>query len=129
MEDMREEFKVKSGETDDEYEIRICSLHDELGLTWDDITAIINSALDYNYTESRYRKVWKAYNLGVRNTAVQRRPRTKEEGEYLTTKNAIVEIEELDVKTNDPEFTEEEIALRETYAMTSDRLAYLRELR
>lgn len=81
--DLREQIKIRKGETDDEYEIRICSLHDEYDLTWDDITAIINSALDQNYTESRYRKMWKMYNLGIRNTAIQRRMRNKDEGDYL----------------------------------------------
>lgn len=128
-EDMRDELKVKPGETEDEYEIRICSLHDESDLTWDDIAAIINSALDWNYTESRYRKVWKAYCLGVKNTAVQRRPRSKEEGDYLSTKNKSIEIDEFEKQPEDPKYTEKEEDLREAYATTSDRLAYLRELR
>ena len=128
-EDMRDELKVKPGETEDEYEIRICSLHDESDLTWDDITAIINSALDWNYTESRYRKVWKAYCLGVKNTAVQRRPRSKGEGDYLTTKNNPIEIDELKKQPAEPKYTEKEEDLRESYATTSDRLAYFRELR
>ena len=128
-EDMRDELKVKPGETEDEYEIRICSLHDESDLTWDDIAAIINSALDWNYTESRYRKVWKAYCLGVKNTAVQRRPRSKEEGDYLSTKNNPVEIDEFEKQPEDPKYTEKEEDLREAYATTSDRLAYPRELR
>lgn len=84
-EDLKELIKIRANETDDEYEIRICSLHDTTDLSWDDITAIINGALDYNYTESRYRKMWKMYNLGVRNTAIQRRMRNKPEGDYLTT--------------------------------------------
>lgn len=132
-EDMREEFKVKPGETEDEYEIRICSLHDESDLTWDDITAIINSALDWNYTESRYRKVWKAYCLGVRNTAIQRRPRNKPDGDYLTTGSKTQEqTEKADVAKQtieEPKYTEKEEQLRGTYATTADRLAYLRELR
>ena len=131
IEDMREELKVKPGETEDEYEIRICSLHDESDLTWDDIAAIINSALDWNYTESRYRKVWKAYCLGVRNTAIQRRPRNKTDGDYLTTENRIIENKEVNSKSEveKPKYTEKEEDLRENYATTSDRLAYFRELR
>ena len=130
-EDMREEIKIKPGETEDDYEIRICSLHDESNLTWDDIAAIINSALDWNYTESRYRKVWKAYCLGVKNTAIQRRPRNKADGDYLTTENRNIEKNENETskEINKPKYTEKEEELRESYASTSDRLAYFRELR
>lgn len=114
-EDLREQIKIRQGETDDEYEIRVCSLHDEYGLTWDDVTAIINSALDQNYTESRYRKMWKMYNLGVRNTTTQRRMRNKESGEYL--------------KINDAAIEDREDELRERYADSTDRIAYTRLLR
>ena len=82
-EDLRNEIKLRKAETDEEYEIRICGLKDEFDLSWDDIAAIINTELGQNYTESRYRKMWKAYCLGVKNTAIQKRPRNKQEGEYL----------------------------------------------
>ena len=64
-EDLRNEIKIRKAETDEEYEIRICGLKDEFDLSWDDIAAIINTELGQNDTESRYRKMWKAYCLAV----------------------------------------------------------------
>lgn len=127
--DLREQIKIKKGETDDEYEIRICSLHDEYDLTWDDITAIINSALDQNYTESRYRKMWKMYNLGVRNTAIQRRMRNKDEGDYLKNENIDIDAIREEIDEANIDIDPEDIELREKYATMADRIAYIRELR
>ena len=131
--DLREQIKIKTGETDDEYEIRICSLHDEYDLTWDDITAIINSALDQNYTESRYRKMWKMYNLGVRNTAIQRRMRKKDDGDYIVynTDDEIIHTDnEVIQKTSD--FIQQKIELQKERVKISDERiqanAYVRQL-
>lgn len=124
-EELKNEIRLKKAETDDEYEIRICSLHDEYDLSWDDIAAIINTELGQNYTESRYRKMWKAYCLGVSNTAIQKRPRNKQEGEYLRA-------DTLEISNNEKSEDIEDIGdadLREKYATTTDRLAYIRELR
>ena len=130
-EDLREQIKIRQGETDDEYEIRVCSLHDEYGLTWDDVTAIINSALDQNYTESRYRKMWKMYNLGVRNTTTQRRMRNKESGEYLRINDATIEDNNNDeVEISD--YIQRKIELQKERVKISDERvqvnAYVRQL-
>lgn len=132
-EDLREQIKIRQGETDDEYEIRICSLHDEYDLTWDDITAIINSALAQNYTESRYRKMWKMYNLGVRNTAIQRRMRNKDEGDYLTNDEIFEKKEEIVQSIETPsEYMQQKIELQKERVKISDERiqtnAYMRQL-
>ena len=132
-EDLREQIKIRQGETDDEYEIRICSLHDEYDLTWDDITAIINSALAQNYTESRYRKMWKMYNLGVRNTAIQRRMRNKDEGDYLTNDEIFEKKEEIVQSIETPsEYMQQKIELQKERVKISDERiqtnAYIRQL-
>jgi hypothetical protein len=132
-EDLREQIKIRQGETDDEYEIRICSLHDEYDLTWDDITAIINSALAQNYTESRYRKMWKMYNLGVRNTAIQRRMRNKDEGDYLTNDEIFEKKEKIIQSIETPsEYIQQKIELQKERVKISDERiqtnAYIRQL-
>lgn len=132
--DLREQIKIRKGETDDEYEIRICSLHDEYDLTWDDITAIINSALDQNYTESRYRKMWKMYTLGVRNTAIQRRMRNKDEGDYLRydSENLVVDDESDEVSIDSSEYMQRKLELQKERVKISDERiqvnAYIRQL-
>lgn len=132
--DLREQINIRKGETDDEYEIRICSLHDEYDLTWDDITAIINSALDQNYTESRYRKMWKMYNLGVRNTAIQRRMRNKDEGDYLRYDDHEINVsnEADDEIPEISEYMQRKIELQKERVKISDERiqvnAYIRQL-
>lgn len=133
-EQFKKEIKVRPGETDDEYEVRICSLKDEYGLSWDDITAIINSALDYNYTESRYRKMWKMYSLGVRNSSIQRKMRHKEEGEYLTDTSSINDNKNIIVEETleSPEYIQQKIDLQKERMKISDERvqanAYIRRL-
>ena len=118
-------------ETDEEYEIRICGLKDEFDLSWDDIAAIINTELGQNYTESRYRKMWKAYCLGVKNTAIQKRPRNKQEGEYLTYDNNISKTEE-EKSTEFSDYIQQKIELQKERVKVSDERiqanAYIRAL-
>lgn len=59
------DLAIKDNETEDEYVIRICGLKEKKGLYWDEIANILNKALDYNYTESRYRKIYAAYKKGI----------------------------------------------------------------
>jgi len=128
-EELKNEIRLKKTETDDEYEIRICSLHDEYDLSWDDIAAIINTELGQNYTESRYRKMWKAYCLGVSNTAIQKRPRNKREGEYLTYTDAEIDEENT---ANVSEYIQQKIELQKERVKISDERiqanAYIRAL-
>lgn len=127
-EDLRNEIKIRKAETDEEYEIRICGLKDEFDLSWNDIAAIINTELGQNYTESRYRKMWKAYCLGVKNTAIQKRPRNKQEGEYLTWNDGTPTEEDPEIS----EYMERKIELQKERVKISDERiqmnAYIRTL-
>lgn len=60
------DFKRQDEESEEEYQYRVCGLKEEKGLRWDDICAILNAELGYNYTESRYRKQYAAYLAGYR---------------------------------------------------------------
>lgn len=53
-------FDKKPNESDDEYINRICSAKSRCKLTWFDITDIINATLGCNYSESYYRKNYRA---------------------------------------------------------------------
>ena len=46
----------QDGETEEQLLCRIGQQKDENNLTWQDIADIMNKLLDYNYSESRYRK-------------------------------------------------------------------------
>ena len=46
-------------ESAQEYFLRVCSMKDELGMTWFDIADIINEQLDQDFDESYYRKRYK----------------------------------------------------------------------
>ena len=61
IDELRDEIKVRPGETEDDYIYRICSLHDQYDVIWEDVAAIINEALGFNHTESWARRKWKAY--------------------------------------------------------------------
>lgn len=47
-----------------DFEIRACRYKEDNGLTWKEITDIINSELKQNYDESKYRKFYSAYQEG-----------------------------------------------------------------
>ena len=98
------DLAIKDNETEDEYVIRICGLKEKKGLYWDEIANILNKALDYNYTESRYRKIYAAYKKGI--------------------VDAIENEQRLD-----DDFKIKENERRENYAESMDRIAYARLLR
>lgn len=98
------DLTIKDNETEDEYVIRICGLKEKKGLYWDEIANILNKALDYNYTESRYRKIYAAYKKGIVDAI---------EGEQRL----------------DDDFKIKENERRENYAESIDRIAYARLLR
>lgn len=60
-----DKYKIRDGELDDDYIIRMGSYHDSDRLTWDEIADIINANTDLTYTESRYRKFYGAYRKGL----------------------------------------------------------------
>lgn len=43
-------------ENEEQYILRICSMKESQGLTWQNIADILNESLGYNYGESAYRK-------------------------------------------------------------------------
>lgn len=55
-----EKYKRLDGETDDEFIFRVSKDKDQIG-TWEDMAALFNTILGYNYGESFYRKHNKKY--------------------------------------------------------------------
>ena len=54
-------FKRGKNENEEEYICRVCESKDEIG-TWGDVAKILNDELNYNYTESKYRKEFQYFN-------------------------------------------------------------------
>lgn len=103
-----EELKRGENETEEEYQFRVCDLKEKFGLRWDDICFLLNKELGYNYTESRYRKMYSAYLAGYK---------MKER-----------EVEE-DIESSKPFLSCEEDALKEAYGLSAGKLSYYRLLR
>ena len=61
---LRQIMVRKDEESEDDYIFRICGLKEELGWTWDDIAGFLNQELDYNHTESKYRRQYQAFLKG-----------------------------------------------------------------
>ena len=57
---MTELNRLDSNETDEEVIYRICQCKDEIG-TWADVAEILNGILGFEYTESKYRKQFQAF--------------------------------------------------------------------
>nr|DAF82863.1 MAG TPA: DNA polymerase II small subunit [Caudoviricetes sp.] len=57
---MTSEYKRQSGESEEEFIYRVCSAKDLIG-SWQDVADIINEQLGYEYTESKYRKQYQAF--------------------------------------------------------------------
>lgn len=55
------EYKKRNDENESQYILRICSMKDQNGWTWDDIKKILNDSLGYNYGESAYRKKYQMF--------------------------------------------------------------------
>lgn len=55
------ELKRLQGESDEEVIYRICMAKEEIG-TWQDVANDLNQILGYEYTESKYRKQFQAFN-------------------------------------------------------------------
>lgn len=102
-----DELKRLDNETEDDYKIRICSMKDELGYTWDMIANLFNEVLDYSYSESYYRKWFSAYLKGYNDRAVQ----------------------QLSINDTAYEPTEDDMVLRERYQTQTDKIPYYRLLR
>lgn len=53
-------FKRYENETDEELIYRVCSQKDQIG-TWQDVADVLNDLLNFEYTESKYRKTYQAF--------------------------------------------------------------------
>ena len=78
------DYKRLDNESEEDYQLRICSLKEQKGLYWDEVAQIINRELDLNYTESRYRKLYSAYKKGRDETIGE--DVTSELSEYILQK-------------------------------------------
>ena len=58
-------FKRQKDETDEQLICRVCSNKDSIG-TWEDVCNILNTLLDKNCSESKYRKWYKIYQCGLK---------------------------------------------------------------
>lgn len=58
---MQEIFKKKQDESDEECIYRICAFKEELGYTWPEMAELLNKVLEKDYTESKYRKDYRAF--------------------------------------------------------------------
>ena len=59
---MDNSLKRMSGETDDQYFYRICSMKESLGFTWPQMAEIFNNEFGCNKGDTAYRKQWAAFN-------------------------------------------------------------------
>lgn len=50
------DFKRYDGETEEQLLYRIGQMKDELGYSWQEVADVMNNLLDYDYSESKYRK-------------------------------------------------------------------------
>jgi len=63
---IEEEFSIRDNETEEEYIMRACKLGLDQGMTWWEITDIINRETERNSDESTYRRRYKAYTMGLK---------------------------------------------------------------
>jgi hypothetical protein len=59
---MDNSLKRMSGETDDQYFYRVCSMKESLGFTWPQMAEIFNNEFGCNKGDTAYRKKWAAFN-------------------------------------------------------------------
>lgn len=55
------EYKKHNNENENQYILRICSMKDKNGWTWEDIAKILNNSLGHDYGESAYRKKYQMF--------------------------------------------------------------------
>ena len=93
------DFKRLDSESEEEYQYRISGMKEEKGLTWDDIAAILNNGLGYNYTESRYRRQYNAYLKGYQTREKELASMTSEELDEYTLRK--IEMQQERVRLGD----------------------------
>ena len=55
------DFRRYDGETEEQLLYRIGQMKDELGYSWQEVADVMNDLLDYDYSESKYRKQFCAF--------------------------------------------------------------------
>ena len=55
-------YQKLSNENENQYILRICSMKEDQGWTWEDVASILNSSLGYNFGESKYIKQYQYFN-------------------------------------------------------------------
>lgn len=55
-------YQKLSNENENQYILRICSMKEDQGWTWEDVASILNSSLGHNFGESKYRKQYQCFN-------------------------------------------------------------------
>lgn len=112
-------FKMREDESEEDYQLRVSTSGREEGLTWDDIAQIINQELDLNYSESRYRKQYKAYLRGLEDGQEIQFHETHQEKE-----DSYRLPDEIDMT-----FSKEEQEWRDRYGLSAGKIGYYRLLR
>lgn len=87
-----EKYAIQDNETEEDYELRICSYRETDRLTWTDVASIINRNTDRSYSESHYRKGYKLYLMGLN---------SNNESEVCNLTNAKIELAKEKVKIAD----------------------------
>lgn len=80
---MEKFFKRYNGESDEDCIYRICELKEELGYTWPQMADVLNEVLQKNYSDSKYRKDFTAFQKTGRKK-IYKIPSTVEDKELET---------------------------------------------
>ena len=112
-------YKRNIGETVEDYQIRICGLKETSGLTWQHIADIINTELDLNFSESKYRKDYAVFMRGY----------AKKEAEYVNSDNILKQYNEkiLELKKEKVKLSDERIQ-NNNYIRSLARIDVLKEI-
>lgn len=65
MEKLKETFQMQENESTDAYIMRACAAGKDMRLKWQEIADLINGETGLNYSESKYRKDYHTYMMGV----------------------------------------------------------------
>lgn len=98
------DFKRYDGETEEQLLYRIGRIKDELGYSWREIAIIMNDLLDYDYSESKYRKAFKKMVNANSETAFENSDYNKEVDKLTSLKQDIkserIKLQTLNLERN-----------------------------
>lgn len=114
---IEEEFSIRDNETEEEYIMRACKLGLDQGMTWWEITDIINRETERNSDESTYRRRYKAYTMGLKAAKQQSEDQIR------------IPVEDAIPKQQPEKRSEEEQKLRDHYVGMTERVPYYRLMR